>query len=502
MIPTALSGGAASASLAKSSAKDDDTKDWATSQVKADDQSGSGEKSQAADGMAKTNPIPVQQHEIQTTLDQMEAHGKLTPLARRQLESDLAQTDPESVSRMLRMLQSSLSAPAESAAPVESSLGSSTVPTRLASTGTPDLTSARKDAVAKAAALIESITETERPTPRARRLPPAPDEIFEAYETLLAARYPDTGEPALIAALAQRLAAQTGPASAGSEAKKPQENWRDEAAMLASFVGEGRPAAPPGEKPAAAPQANEKPASPPSDLASWQELLTQFITRLEEKKNLPAATADELRQQVYLRLLYVMAGRREEALEPIAGLSLAEQEFWNKLVYGLATYLDESRIPNRERRASEAKEYFADAAARLGEVGALAIRRAAFCTAVRSYGVIERFPQNEFSPGAEVLLYAELDNFVAQRQADGFRTEFRASYLIFDRLGQPVETEPRELPVITETCANLRRDFFISYRIRLPERMNPGDHQLKLTIHDMVGQKIGTAEVNFTVVGK
>ncbi len=491
----------------------------------------------AAGDATATAPGPqtVQQHEIQTTLDQLQSHGKLTPQARRQLEADLAQSDPDSISRILRMLKSSLST-AAGGTPLTDSAAAANPASPAEAAGEPaapqDFETARRQAVAKAAALIESISDVPpsaaggRAVPAVavsarsaavRRLPPAPQEVFQAYETLLAARYPHTdpaehAEPALLAALATQLAANAKPmaSAAAAQAASGREDWRDETAMLASFVGDSK-TTPPGAQPPAAvkssPAVNAATATaaavtPSAELpGAWRDSLTHFIERLEEQKDRPAATADELRQQVYLRLLYVMAGRREEALEPIPGLSLPEQEFWNKLVYGLSTYLDENRIPNRERRAGEAKLYFADAATRLGEVSTLAVAHAAFCTAVRSFGVIERFPQDDFLPGSEVLIYAELDNFVAERQPAGYRTEFRASYLIFDRLGQPVETEPHELPVITETCDNLRHDFFISYRVRLPERMNPGEHQLKLTVHDTVGQKIGTAEVKFNVAG-
>jgi len=481
--------------------------------------------------------------EIARTLDQLQAAGKLSPESRQRLQNDLAQCDPSLLPSLLRMLQGSIdvnsgnnaatttAASGDATATASSSSDSNAAeptaglansgrrqylnntsvanPYAEVAPGGNDQQAANPVQLASAQSEAQATRKPGEPAPfpesrpkytpangATRRLPPAPEEVFAAYETLLAAKYPDTGAPELLAAIAAAKPLpqpSSGPVKQAYAEEATGEGTsgraRGEEAMLASFVREAEPAA----KTSTASSAGSL------DDASWQDLLTAFIQRLESTSRGPAETADQLRQQVYLRLLYVMAGRREEALEPIAGLSLAEQEFWNKFIYGLTSYLDENRIPNRQQRAAEAKQYFRDAAVRLGELATLEVRGLTFCTAVRSFGVVEPFPTNTFKPGDLVLLYAELDNFVAQRQAEGFRTEFRASYLIFDRLGRPVETEPHELPVITDTCPNLRHDFFISYQVELPTRMNPGEHKLQLTVHDMVGNKIGTAEVKFMV---
>jgi len=499
-----------------------------------------------AGAQAATQPAaPAANDEITSTLDQLQAAGKLSPESRQRLQNDLAQCDPSLLPSLLKMLQGSVDVNSPSLAAGSATTGavaSSTAAAGNAAEQTAGIEgSSRRRYMNNAGSVTNpyadvtpggaanqqptnpvqlASAQSEEPAVRqpgepapfpesrpkyapangsTRRLPPAPEEVFAAYETLLAAKYPDTGAPELLAAIAaakplpQPSAGPVKQAIAEESADdEPAGRSRGEEAMLASFVREVEPAA----KVTSVP---DKASAGGLDNASWEELLTTFIQRLENTSRGPAETTDQLRQQVYLRLLYVMAGRREDALEPIAGLSLAEQEFWNKFIYGLTSYLDENRIPNRQQRAAEARQYFRDAAVRLGELATLEVRGLTFCTAVRSYGVVEPFPTNTFKPGDVVLLYAELDNFVAQRQAEGFRTEFRASYLIYDRLGRPVETEPHELPVITETCQNLRHDFFISYQVELPTRMNPGEHKMQLTVHDMVGNKVGTAEVKFMV---
>jgi hypothetical protein len=137
--------------------------------------------------------------------------------------------------------------------------------------------------------------------------------------------------------------------------------------------------------------------------------------------------------------------------------------------------------------------------ARLGEAAPLVVRNLAFCTAVQSYGSVTPFKKCDFAPDQEVLLYAEVDNFRAEPTAKGFHTSLRSSYQIFDSRGQRVAEH--EFSAIEEHCQNPRRDFFIGYHLRLPKRIYPGQHTLKLTVEDLKSHKIGESSVDLAVKG-
>jgi hypothetical protein len=201
-------------------------------------------------------------------------------------------------------------------------------------------------------------------------------------------------------------------------------------------------------------------------------------------------------RQMTLRLLYLTAGRRDDALRPIPGLSPAQQEFWTKEIYGLATYLDAGR-GDPERRAAEAALHLREAAARIGELASPVVRNLAFCKEVTSFGVFKRFPKYEFKLGEEALLYCEIENLKAESTDKGFHTAVKGSYQILDSRGERVAEQ--EFPTSDDHCASPRRDFFIPYFISIPKRINDGNYTLQLTIEDTATKKVGQASIQFSV---
>jgi hypothetical protein len=196
-------------------------------------------------------------------------------------------------------------------------------------------------------------------------------------------------------------------------------------------------------------------------------------------------------------MLYLLADRREDALRPIPSAPPAVQEFWSQELYGLATWLDSRRVSDPSRRAGESKPALAGAVHRLGELAPLVVRSLTFITEVKSYGVYKPFAKNEFTPGQELLLYAEVEDFKSEDTPKGFHTVLQGSYQIFDGRGQRVASH--ELNTVEEYCRNARRDFYIPYNLTLPKRIYAGKHTLQLTLVDQKSQKIGQASVEFGV---
>ena len=71
----------------------------------------------------------------------------------------------------------------------------------------------------------------------------------------------------------------------------------------------------------------------------WQGDLSAAIKTLEASTPSNPKSTEELAQQARLRMLYVLAGRRDDALKPIPSAPPAMQEFWSKELYGLAMLL-------------------------------------------------------------------------------------------------------------------------------------------------------------------
>ncbi len=229
----------------------------------------------------------------------------------------------------------------------------------------------------------------------------------------------------------------------------------------------------------------------------WQSHLDEAVERLESEVDGSPQSDRELAQQARLRMLYLLKGRRDEALRPIPSLAPAVQQFWSEQIYGLATLLDPELISESGRRHAEARQHLDTAVAKLGESCPLVVRNLAFVTEIQSYGSYKPFDRYEFAPGQRVLLYAEVENFKSIETAKGFHTATRSSYQIFDAGGKRVAEH--EFSLCEEYCRRPRRDFFIVHDLHLPKRIYPGKHVLQLTVADLNSEKIGQTVIEFTV---
>jgi hypothetical protein len=239
------------------------------------------------------------------------------------------------------------------------------------------------------------------------------------------------------------------------------------------------------------------PATPTSNGGDWQAQLATAIQTIEAKTKDSSKGQGDVALEARLRMLYLLAGRRDDAMQPISSASPAAQDYWSKQVFGLATWLDAERTPDVARRAAETKRILSEAVARLGETASLAVRNLAFCKAVQGYGSIQPFEKAEFSPDQEVILYAEVDNFSSVPTPKGFRTSLKADYQIFDSRGQRI-AEHDSAP-IEQVCQSIRHDYFIGYPLRLPKRIYPGRHTVQLTVEDTLNHKVGQSKLDFVV---
>jgi hypothetical protein len=264
--------------------------------------------------------------------------------------------------------------------------------------------------------------------------------------------------------------------------ERPVATTRDGVSLKATAPAKPATAAVPGES-----------ASP----ADWHASLAQTIKSLEAEVPEQPKTADDFSKHARLRMLYALAGRREDAAKPIPAAPPAMQDFWAKELYGLCVLLDTERQADAMSRAAEARQHLGEACTRLGQMAPLLVRNLSFCTEVQSYGCCTPFKSYDFLPGQEVLLYAEIENFGVESTAKGYHTALRSSYQILDKSGQRIADHA--ISTTEENCQNPRRDFFIGYQLRIPSRINPGKYTLQLMIEDLKSQKVGQASVELTI---
>lgn len=230
----------------------------------------------------------------------------------------------------------------------------------------------------------------------------------------------------------------------------------------------------------------------------WRDLVREAIRRkAEERPTSPVNPIENLHDQATDRLLWLALGEIEETLKPIEGLQSNETDYFKYNFQSLHDAIDPAGNPVLSRRWTLASDSHRRALSHLSAVSSLEIKNATFCTEVTSFGVMNKFPNNQFRPGQQVLLYCELENFVAAAVKDGYETQLQGSYEIVDANGRRVAD--LLLPPDADFCKNQRRDYFIAYSIYMPEKLEKGRYQLRLTIEDMKARKFGQSTLDFQV---
>ncbi len=267
--------------------------------------------------------------------------------------------------------------------------------------------------------------------------------------------------------------------------------------------------------------ANNAPVSLPSAVdrtpiaMAWRAQLGQMIAMAEREvaqlrpgmNDDSPASRDFIENNVYLRMLYLMSdqpAQQARAWEPIPGIDPAQQEFWQYTLYGMSNYFDRNPQLVGPERYSEAVKSFSRATNKLRSLANLEIGDIALCSSVTNFGNYKRIEPEEFSPGQQVVLYAEIRNFTTRLTDDNSYQTMLAPTIEFLIPGtgpmggrsvhNAIEMQPTE-----DLCKYPRRDFFIASLFSIPRDLAQGRYVLKLTVTDKLGQKFAESTLNFKV---
>lgn len=250
------------------------------------------------------------------------------------------------------------------------------------------------------------------------------------------------------------------------------------------------------------------PDSGSEDPESSGSLLATLISRAEsELAGLTPGESDIEREDflskhVSLRMLYLVSGRHELAMQAIPDLDPVDQEFWQHLFWGLANYFDTTSIPAADERAAEAAAQLAQAVLRLQQRANLELRHVTFCDRIDGFGNYDRCRADEFRPGQEVLLYAELGNIASTLDDNGYYRTSHASVIEIAAYGSDDDPVDRlVLPETLDLCRQARRDYFHSYALTIPSEIETGNYVLKLTVTDPQNRRHASYRINFRVAG-
>ncbi len=236
------------------------------------------------------------------------------------------------------------------------------------------------------------------------------------------------------------------------------------------------------------------------DPQSESELIAELVTRLSTP--VPGESeAERSSRLIKLRHLMVINGDPDAAVERIEGMADAEQEYLRHHLLGLWTMIDPHGHPVPSRRFTTAIPQIREAAKfAAAATDSLEVRSLAFCTEIESYGQVTPFSGNRFTPGQQVILYCEIENFTVKKLENGFETHLQGSYDVYDAKNEKVFSQV--LPADQQVSANYLRDYFIAYQMFLPSELAPGTYRLQLTMEDAHGKKYGQSSIPFEIAKK
>lgn len=242
-----------------------------------------------------------------------------------------------------------------------------------------------------------------------------------------------------------------------------------------------------------APPANQPTVPARDESTLFAELLETLQTPLPGESD-----GDRFRRDVIRRHLLVLSGDPDTAVDAMKGLTRPEQEFLRHHLLAVWQMTNPEGHPVASRRLSSALPKIQTANQHLRQASEqLDLRSLAFCTEIVSFGQVKRFQTSRFDGGQKVILYCEVDNFVAEKNSDGYETELQGSYEVFDESGNKVAG--LVLPADRQICDHYLRDYFIAYQMNLPTELQPGNYRLELTMECVKGKKFGQASIPLTI---
>jgi hypothetical protein len=229
----------------------------------------------------------------------------------------------------------------------------------------------------------------------------------------------------------------------------------------------------------------------------WEAQLDAAIDSMKREVSAQPSTTDEMQQHMRLKMLLLMAGRESDSLSPIPGASPTEQDYWSKQLFALSTYFDTSRQPDAKQRASGALVHLDQARAKLSELASLQIQNLTFVDKIEGFGLYDPHEGTKFKPTEQVTLYAEVNNFRSESTKEGYRTKLGTSYEIVDPTGRRIDGA--QFQDVEDICRSQRHDLHMQYGVPLPERIYPGEYELRLIITDQLSNKIGQSSLKFEI---
>jgi hypothetical protein len=232
----------------------------------------------------------------------------------------------------------------------------------------------------------------------------------------------------------------------------------------------------------------EKPMAPPRPInldrpadpeVSWREGLDGLKRLARERLADPEASSALWRLR--LRLL---DGLDQTAQEDTSGI----------LCRTVVGALIESAAADERTRAAG----FRRAVRAIEELAPLEITDLRLCRKVNGFGSFEPVDPSACKSGQAVIVYCEMSGLRYEEVGEMFHSRLATQVeIVSSQGGEPASKE--SLGTADDLCRHRRRDYYVCYRINLPEKLSPGSYELRMTQDDLVAGRSTTATIPLTV---
>jgi len=213
-------------------------------------------------------------------------------------------------------------------------------------------------------------------------------------------------------------------------------------------------------------------------------------------------TDPTFRDQLDRRLLQVLAGKYEDARQPLELVSNEQQQMARQLIEAVVA-IREGHGGDPGAEANRVLAQIKKLEESLVPLTDLRIPKLALTRVVRGYGRYEAFEPPHFLTGREneFVVYCEVESFLSRLKDDGrYESQFSMRTAILNRAGDVV-LDINDAHIADE-CRTRRHDCFIPRLVRLPATLSPGEYVVKVTIIDKIGKKVAEKRTTFRILAR
>ena len=136
--------------------------------------------------------------------------------------------------------------------------------------------------------------------------------------------------------------------------------------------------------------------------------------------------------------------------------------------------------------------------AEVATVESLAITDLQLCRRVLGFGSFEAIDALACKAGQTVIVYCEMAGVGSTQEDSLFRARLASEVEVLAADGDaPVWR--RTLGTTDDTCTRRRHDFYVNYRLTLPDSLQPGNYRLRLIQKDLIADRTTSATLNFSI---